>query len=163
MSVVRTLPVEPLTREAFAAYGDVVDSAGVEPQLLNAGTARKYAALADVDTDGAAAIHLFQVDARALPIALATIERHPLGSQAFVPMRPTRYLVVVAGSADRPQPGDLRAFHVSGQRGISFRRGVWHHPLTALEPSEFLVIDRKAGRDNLEELDISSWGVALAL
>jgi ureidoglycolate lyase len=158
----RALAVEPLTREAFAPYGDVVDTAGVEPQLLNQGTARKYAALATVAiADGDASISLFHAAPRALPLALRMIERHPLGSQAFVPMRPTRFLVVVAGSADAPRPADLRAFLVSGQQGINFRAGVWHHPLTALEESDFLVIDRRDGQGNLDELDISTWGVGL--
>jgi len=153
-----------LTREAFAPYGDVVDTDGVEPQLLNQGTAKKYAALATIAVaDGDAAISLFHAAPRALPIALRAIERHPLGSQAFVPMSPTRYLVVVAGSAETPGPADLRAFLATGQQGVNFRAGVWHHPLTALDESDFLVIDRRQGAGNLDELDIGVWGISLAL
>ena len=80
-----------------------------------------------------------------------------------MPLRPTRFLVVVAGSAERPEPGDLRAFLASGQQGINFHAGVWHHPLTALEECDFLVIDRKSGDGNLDELDVAGWGFALAL
>lgn len=158
----RTLVVEPLTRAAFAPYGEVIDEAGVEPELLNAGTARKYAALATVDTDGAAAVHLFHAAARALPLELREIERHPHGSQAFVPVEPTRFLVVVAGAADAPAAGDVRAFLATGRQGINFRRGVWHHALLALEPCAYLVIDRKDGGGNLETLPIAAWGLRLA-
>ena len=159
----RTLTIEPLTRAAFAPYGDVIDEEGVEPELLNAGTAKKFAALATVDTDGPAAIHLFHAASRALPLELTMIERHPLGSQAFVPTSPTRFVVVVAGASEHPGPDDLRAFLATGRQGINFRRGVWHHPLTALEPCEFLVIDRREGRGNLEVLDVAPWGLRLAL
>lgn len=160
----RTLRVEPLTRAAFAPYGEVIDAEGVEPELLNQGTAKKYAALATVElVSGVAAVSLFHAAPRALPLALRTIERHPLGSQAFVPLRPTRFLVVVAGTRDAPRPDDLRAFLATGQQGINFRAGVWHHPLTVLEPSELLVIDRREGTGNLQELDVSSWSYLLAL
>jgi ureidoglycolate lyase len=163
MSERRALPVEPLTRAAFAPYGDLIDEVGVEPELLNAGTARKYAALATIETvGGPAAISLFHAAPRVLPIDLVEIERHPNGSQAFVPTAPTHFLVVVAGGADRPRPDDLRAFLATGRQGIQFHRGVWHHALLALEPCAFLVIDRKDARGNLETLAIADWRLRLA-
>jgi ureidoglycolate lyase len=106
-------------------------------------------------------ISFFLAAPRALPIALATIERHPLGSQAFVPLAATRYLVVVAGDSEHPAPTDLRAFLATGTQGINFRRGVWHHPLLALEPSALLVIDRRSSAGNLDVIDVSGWSVVV--
>jgi len=158
----RSLPVEPLTRAAFAPYGDLIDTAGVEPQLLNAGTARKYAALATIDVvGGAAAISLFHAAPRRLPVELREIERHPFSSQAFLPMQPTRFLVVVAGSAEEPDAGDVRAFLATGQQGVNFRAGVWHHPLLALEECDFVVIDRRELKGNLELRPIDRWRLVL--
>lgn len=159
----RLVAVEPLTREAFAPYGQVIDSAGVEPLNLNDGTARKYPALATIElANGDAAISLFHVAPRALPIELAEIERHPLGSQAFVPLRATRFLVVVAGSSDEPKPEELRAFLATGQQGINFRAGVWHHALLALEECDYLVIDRRDPAGNLELFPVARWRLALS-
>jgi ureidoglycolate lyase len=163
VSDLRPVAIEPLTRAAFVPYGDLIDVEGVDPEPMNAGTARKFAALATIEiASGVASIGLIRAAPRALPLALAEIERHPLGSQAFVPLSPTRFLVVVAGSAEEPRPEDLRAFLATGRQGINFRRGVWHHALCALEPCDFLVVDRRETAGNLELRSISDWGLVVA-
>jgi ureidoglycolate lyase len=165
----RVLSVEPLTKGAFAPYGQVIDTQGVTPIAINRGTALKFPDLATVELlDGGtpgtdqAAISIYRAEPRTLPLPIDELERHPLGSQAFVPIQPTRYLVVVAGSADEPQPGDLRAFLATGQQGVNLKAGVWHHALAALErEGEFLVVDRRAPGGNLDRLGTAAWRLAI--
>src|SRR5689334_3843018 len=137
------LRVEPLTREAFAPFGEVLEPASAQAVYeINADTAQRFHALARVDiagADGHAVISLFRAQPRALPFRVETLERHPLGSQAFMPLGSAPYLVVVAAAPDVPP----RAFLARPGQGVSFRPGTWHHALLALErESDFLVVDR---------------------
>jgi ureidoglycolate lyase len=144
----RNVQIEPLTAEAFAPYGDVLDATG-DFRLINEGLCQRHHDRALLDfADGRAGISVFRARARALPYALTLIERHPLGSQAFVPMTEHPFLVIVSdGPAARP-----RAFVTNGQQGINLHRGTWHGVLTPLrEPGLFAVIDRIGEGANLEE------------
>jgi len=146
------LAVEPLTREAFAPFGDVLEPASAQTVYeINGGTAQRFHALARVEIegeDGQAVISLFRAQPRALPFTVSVLERHPLGSQAFMPLGDAPYLVVV--SLD---PGSVpRAFLARAGQGVSFRRGTWHHALLALErESDFLVVDRAGTAPNCDE------------
>lgn len=163
--------IEPLTRVAFAPYGELIDTAGIEPQTINGGTAQRYADLARVEVEGdrprvapapppTATIGIYRAQPRTLPLQLLEIERHPLGSQAFVPLVPTRYLVVVAGAAAQPSPSDLRVFLARGQQGVSLRAGVWHHALLALDrEADFLVVERARADGNLDRLETTAWRI----
>ncbi len=148
------LRVEPLTREAFAPFGEVIETAGVTPILINEGTTERFDDLAPVEVGGGRAkISLFRGRPRPWPIRIAMMERHPLGSQAFVPLDGHPYLVVAAGADTRPSVGDLRVFRASGDQGVNYRPRVWHHPLLVLEPvGMFLVVDRAGSGDNLDEV-----------
>ena len=150
----RDLRVEPLTREAFAPFGEVIEAAGVTPILINEGTTERFDDLARVEVGGGRAkISLFRGRPRPWPIRIGMMERHPLGSQAFVPLDDHPYLVVVAAADTRPNTDDLRAFRASGDQGVNYRRGVWHHPLLALGSMRtFLVVDRAGPGDNLDEV-----------
>lgn len=152
-SSVPTLRIEPLSAAAFAPFGDVIESAGAKQiYTINEGTARRFHDLARIDTEaegGRTIVSLFRAEPRALPFAVTMLERHPLGSQAFVPLdSAVRYLVVVSESpADTP-----RAFLAANGQGINLRRGTWHHPLLALgRVSDFLVIDRGGPGHNCDE------------
>ena len=153
MEATRELPIAPLTREAFAPYGEVIEpGAASQDYAVNAGTAVRFDALAHVDTaaqGGRAVISIFRAQPRAFPFEVAMLERHPLGSQAFVPLDPRlRYVVVVA---DDPA-GTLRAFLAERGQGVNYRRGTWHHPLIALDRGgDFLVVDRAGEGGNCEE------------
>lgn len=143
---------EPLTAAAFAPFGRVIEADPATARSINAGTTTRFHALATADPgpDGVAVISIFRGLPRARPIALALLERHPLGSQAFVPMQPHPWLVVVA---ERPEPGALRAFLARGDQGVQYARGVWHHPLLVLATSQdFVVVDREGPGANLEEV-----------
>lgn len=143
---------EPLEGEAFAPFGDVITLRGAPDKLINQGLCGRHDDLARLDfADGRAGISLFDAVPRELPYNLEMVERHPLGSQAFIPMSMTSFLVVVAPDEDG-RPGRPRAFLTAPGQGVNLHRGVWHGVLTPLEePGLFAVVDRIGAGDNLEE------------
>jgi ureidoglycolate lyase len=160
MSDFLLLTAAPLTAEAFAPYGQVIECAGHADYEINGGTSRRFSDLAQLEADeaGRLALSIFRAHARQAPYLLTTIERHPLGSQAFMPLDRQPFLIVVA---EQPTPDSLRAFLSNGRQGINFRRGVWHHPLLALTAGDFLVADRLGPGENCEALDIGDWRVEI--
>lgn len=151
---VRELRPEPLIREAFAPFGTVIETDGAQAIPINQGTTLRYNALAEADPgpDGRAILSIFVGTQRSNPIDIAMLERHPLGAQAFVPLSDRPWLIVVA---EKPSVEHLRCFLASGDQGVSYKRGVWHHPLLVLEPNQaFLVVDRAGPGENLEEQEL---------
>lgn len=150
----RRLQVEPLTRAAFAPFGDVLEAAG--PAIkINGGRCDRHNDLAQLDfggPGGRAIVSVFRSRPISLPYAVSLMERHPLGSQAFSPMTGGRFLVLVAPD-EEGAPGRPRAFLTRSGQGVNLHRGVWHGPLAPLRRSgSFLVVDRGgAPADNLEE------------
>ncbi|HVI91390.1 MAG TPA: ureidoglycolate lyase [Dongiaceae bacterium] len=147
------LKIEPLTKGAFARYGEVIELEGAQHYGINQGFAERFHKLAEADTaaeGGSAIISIFVADPRPSPIRIELMERHPIGSQAFYPLQDRDWLVVVAEDPLTPQ--SLRAFRASGRQGVNYTRNVWHHPLLVLDPaSRFLIVDRKGPGKNLEE------------
>ncbi|WP_109483312.1 ureidoglycolate lyase [Paraburkholderia sp. C35] len=158
----KTLAIEPLTREAFAPFGDVIELEGAKQIPINLGTTIRYHDLANVDvTDegGRTLVNLFRGQPRVLPFEIKMMERHPLGSQAFIPLNDKPYLVVVAPGGELDE-SKIRAFVTSGWQGVNYAKGVWHHPLLALgEVTDFVVVDRGGDGLNLNEQDLreSQW------
>ncbi len=154
---------EPLTREAFAPFGEVIEAGAGERRVINAGYAVRWHNLARVDVTaagGASVVRVFEAAPRPLPIASTMMERHPLATQAFVPMEDRGWFIVVA-AADAPLvPAALRAFHASGRQGVNYGRNVWHHPLLVVAPQRFLVVVRDGPGDNLVEAELTA-GVIL--
>ncbi|MBO6638707.1 MAG: ureidoglycolate lyase [Roseitalea sp.] len=148
----RAITIEPISRLAFAPFGDVLDSEGEPDRMINQGLCGRFHDRARLDfADGRAGISLFQAEPRSLPLMLEMVERHPLGSQAFVPMSLDPFLVTVAPD-QAGRPGRPRAFQTAVGQGINFHRGTWHGVLTPLsEPGLFAVIDRIGEGANLEE------------
>lgn len=150
----KTLTIETLTREAFAPFGDVIETEGAKQIPINLGTTIRFHDLARVDVGdegGRTLVNLFRGQPRTLPFEVTMLERHPLGSQAFLPLSARPYLVVVApaGELDATK---IRAFVSSGWQGVNYAKGVWHHPLIALdEVSDFIVVDRGGEGLNLNE------------
>ena len=149
------LAVEALTRSAFAEFGEVIELDGANHYPINGGTCERYHDLARVDVgEGRALINVFRGQARPFPIAVTMLERHPLGSQAFVPLSEREYLVVVAPAGEL-DPSRVRAFLARSGQGVNYGKGVWHHPLLALDVvSDFLVVDRGGPGNNCEEQTI---------
>ncbi len=143
----------PLTAAAFAPFGEVLEATGKPVKLINSGACRRFHDRAMLDFgDGRAGISVFEAQPRRLPHALDLLERHPEGSQAFVPMHAHPWLVVVAPDAGG-RPGAPLAFIAAPGQGINLRRGTWHGVLTPLHaPGLFAVVDRIGPGDNLEEV-----------
>ena len=144
----RIIQTEPLTQAAFAPFGDVLDATGPF-KLINQGQCRRHHNRALLDfTDAQPGISIFHAEPRTLPYTLTLIERHPKGSQAFIPMTQAPFLIIT--STD-PQ-AKPRAFLTNGAQGINLHRNTWHGVLTPLQaPGLFAVIDRIADDPNLEE------------
>ena len=149
-----TLAIEPLTKQAFALFGDVVETDGKTPLSINQGYAQRFNGLANIDVaaeGGQVNISWFVASVRPAPIAISLMERHPLGSQMFMPLNGADWLVVVC--ADPHISSSYRAFAAKGHQGVNYARNCWHHPLLVLKDrSPFLVVDRKGEGDNLEEV-----------
>ncbi|WP_343670111.1 ureidoglycolate lyase [Paraburkholderia heleia] len=149
------LHLEPLTREAFAPFGDVIELEGARHFPINGGTTERFHDLAAIDVHeagGRPIVSVFRAQLRAWPVEIAMMERHPLGSQAFVPLGDAGYAVVVA-PAGAFDPAGLRAFWAGRGRGVNYAKGVWHHPLLAFgRVSDFVVIDRGGTQPNCDEI-----------
>ena len=162
----RTLTIEKLTRESFEPFGDVVQTEGAKHFMINDGTTERFHDLAKVETDGGRTlINLFRSQPRQLPFTVTMLERHPLGSQAFIPLTGTPYLIVAAPAGEL-DPSRVRAFVSDGWQGVNYAPGVWHHPLMALERvSEFIVVDRGGEGHNCDEQTLAEplWLVQEAL
>ena len=148
------LKPKALTREAFAAFGDVISCAEAESFWINEGTTERFHDLAKVDVGGGRAlINIFRARPRPTPIALRVMERHPLGSQAFMALERRPFLVVVAPPGRSPVPDTLEAFITDGTQGVNYHPGVWHHPVLALlQETDFLVVDRGGPGDHCDEV-----------
>lgn len=150
----------PLTRRAFAPYGDVIDPDGAQHYPINGGAVERFHDLASVDVgdDGHTLVSIFECNRPGgVPVAVGLIERHPLGSQAFIPIGEAVMCVVVAPPGDDIAPCDLRAFVSNGRQGVNYHRGTWHMPLVAFAAGQrFVVVDRGGPGDNCEERRLDS-------
>ena len=151
--MLQLLTVEPLTRAAFAPFGDVIEPEAAQRVFdINQGTTQRFHDLALIDTSsdgGRPIVSLCRAQPRALPFIINMLECHPLGSQAFIPMSDLPFLIVVALHPEAPP----RAFLAQRGQGVNYRKGAWHHPLIALDAlSDFLVIDRGGGGNNCDEV-----------
>ena len=149
-----TLVPKPLTSERFAPFGDVIESVVDRTAAMNAERFERFDDLCrlDMSDDGRIAVSIARCRvATALPYRVDMVERHPLGSQAFVPLGPSRMIVVVAPPEESVEAADLCAFVTNGRQGINYHRGTWHMPLIAFETGqEFLIIDRAADQPNCD-------------
>ena len=158
-SDLKQLDIQPLTKASFAPFGTVIETDGATEIGINQGTTIRFDAMAGVDVaagDGTPIISLFRGTRRPDPIEIHLLERHPLGSQAFMPLSQHDWLVVVAHgntAGDAPDFSTLACFRASGEQGVSYDRGVWHHPLLVLQPVQDLVVtERQALSHNVAVL-----------
>ena len=146
------LQIQPLTKAAFAPFGDVIEADPATVRLINNGTTERFHRLSTVETEGEGAIiSLFRGQPRQFPYAIDMMERHAFGSQSFHPLSGRPFLVAVAEDVGG-RPGEPKIFLARGDQGVNYRRNVWHHPLMVIgAPSDFLVVDRDRPENNLEE------------
>ncbi len=162
MSVV----IHQLNREAFAPFGDVIEAGAGELISINDGTTKRHNDLAKVDVaaeGGRPMISIFESRPFGFPLEIAMLERHPLGSQAFIPFDGKPYLVIVAPAGETIEKDSVRVFRASGNQGVNFDRGVWHHPVVVIEPMSFLVVDRGGDQPNCDLFHFPSDGQRLVV
>ncbi len=151
-----TIRTQPLTADAFAPFGDVLQATGQPDRIINAGFCGRWHDRAHLDfgPDGRAGISIFDAQPRPLPYTCDLLERHPEGSQAFIPMHQNEWLVIVAPDAGGA-PGRPLAFLAGPGQGVNLHRGTWHGVLTPLHaPGLFAVIDRIGDTPNLQEFKL---------
>ncbi len=148
------LDIQPLTKAAFAPFGEVIEADPDTMRYINNGTTERFHALASADVTGEGArviINLFRGQPRDFPYEVGMMERHPFGSQSFSPISGRQFLVVVSED-EGGKPGRPQVFLARGDQGVNYGRNVWHHPLMSLGAvSDFLVVDRDGPGNNLEE------------
>ncbi|KGJ06635.1 ureidoglycolate lyase [Paracoccus halophilus] len=151
-----SIRIRPVTAEEFAPYGELLEPRAQATKMINAGRCERHHALATVERGGGEAIiSIFRSEPVSLPYQCALLERHPLGSQAFVPLGPDPWLSIVAPD-EGGRPGAPVAFLVPSGVGVNLRAGVWHGVLTPLDrAADFVVVDREGDGVNLEEVDIA--------
>ena len=149
------LKPQALTREAFAPYGDVIEAGPGQTKTMNDERFERYDDLCRVETDagGRVAVGIAScIEATVLPHEFDRVERHPHGSQAFVPLGFCRFVVAVAPPGEIVTAADICAFVTNGQQGVNYHRGTWHMPLIAPEQGQrFLIVDRAGDSPNCEE------------
>jgi ureidoglycolate lyase len=154
----RPLAAEPLTREAFAPFGEVVEVEGAELHMINEGTTKRFHALGHVDAaseGGRPVVSLFRASYREMRVRM--LERHPLSSQLFYPLSQHDWLVVVGLGSEQPDLASLRCFRATGVQGVNYARNIWHHTVLILQSAQdFLVVDREGLGLNLQEYWIES-------
>lgn len=155
----RVIKAEPLTAEAFAPYGDVIEASAAQKQFsINYGNTTRFHDLMDVDVadeGGTPCVSIFRSHPLEQPIVAKIMEYHPLGSQAFIPLGDQPYLVLVA-EAGAFDANKLKVFLAQANQGVNYHKGTWHHFSLALgKTSDFLVIDRQGGGDNCVEYELS--------
>lgn len=150
----RTLRPLPLTRDRFAPFGDVIDASQCDSEVMNESRFDRYNDLCTIDVaDGRVAVSITTSRvATTLPYLISVVERHPRGSQAFVPLSPSKMILVVAPPGESVDADDLVAFETNGHQGINYAPGTWHMPLIAFEAGQrYLIIDRAADGANCDE------------
>jgi ureidoglycolate lyase len=169
MSETLTIKIEPLTREVFAPYGDVIETDGARHFSINAGAIERFHDLARVDVgveeNGRTLISIARSNwSASAPYKVSFVERHPLGSQAFIPMDDTPIVVAVAPAGEKVDPVDVKAFVSNGKQGINYHRGIWHVPLISREKGQQMVIvDRGGPGGNCEEFHFPDDEIFLVL
>ena len=141
-----------ISKENFSLFGDLITSNDIDPININAGYAKRYDNLANINTEkdgGKTIISIFSASKRSFPMTIDMMEKHPLGSQAFIPMKETTFLCFVAPPGDKPDINKIQTFIIPPKMGINYKPGVWHFPLISTENTNFLVVDRKGNGENL--------------
>ena len=142
----------PITKNNFSQFGDMISTKDIKPIEINNGYAKRYDGIANLNTskdNGVTTISIFSALKRNFPMKIDMMEKHPLGSQAFIPMKETTFLAFVAPNGDKPDLNKIEAFIIPPGIGINYKPGTWHFPLISTEDMNFLVVDRKGSGDNL--------------
>ena len=143
---------KPINKENFSKFGDMITTENIKPVDINNGYAKRFDDIAKVDTsnnNGETTISIFSALKRSFPMKIDMMEKHPLGSQAFIPMKETTFLTLVAPEGEKLEIDKIESFIVPKGKGVNYKTGVWHFPLISTEDMDFLVVDRKGSGENL--------------
>ena len=148
----------PMTKENFSKFGDMIGTENIKPIEINNGYANRFDDIAKIDTannNGETTISIFSALKRSFPMKIDMMEKHPLGTQAFIPMKETTFLTLVAPEGKKIEMNKIESFVVPKGKGVNYKTGIWHFPLISTEDMDFLVVDRKGPGENLivENLD----------
>ena len=148
----------PMTKENFSKFGDMISTENIKPIEINNGYANRFDDIAKIDTannNGETTISIFSALKRSFPLKIDMMEKHPLGTQAFIPMKETTFLTLVAPEGKKLEMDKIESFVVPKGKGVNYKTGIWHFPLISTEDMDFLVVDRKGPGENLivENLD----------
>ena len=160
----KTINPKEINKENFAKFGDVISINDIKPLDINNGYAKRYDGVANLSTlaeNGETTISIFSALKRSFPMKIDMMEKHPLGSQAFIPMKETTFLAFVAPNGEKPDLNKIEAFIIPPGIGINYKPGTWHFPLISTEDMNFLVIDRKGSGENLVIENLDKENIAL--
>ena len=148
----KTITPKPITKENFLKFGDLITTKDIEPITINDGYAKRFDNIAKLNTskdNGKTTISIFSALKRTFPMKVHMMESHPLGSQAFIPMKETTFLCFVAPIGEKPDLNKIESFIIPPGLGINYKPGIWHFPLISTVDMNFLVVDRKGPGNNL--------------
>ena len=141
-----------ITKKNFSKFGDLINTKKRKPIIINNGYAKRFHNLVKINTSskkGNPIVSIFSAKKRSFPMKIDMMENHPLGSQAFIPMKETTFIVFVAPKGKMPNINKIKSFIVPKQTGVNYKPGIWHFPLISKKNMNFLVIDRKGNGNNL--------------
>ena len=141
-----------INKKNFSKFGQIIDTSKKKYFRINDGYAKRYDNLGKINTSlnkGRTIVSIFSAKKRKFPMKVDMMEKHPLGSQAFVPMKETSFLVFVAPKGNKPDLKKIQSFRIPKQTGINLNPGIWHFPLISTKDMNFLVVDRKGKGNNL--------------
>ena len=143
---------KPMTKENFSSFGDMITTENIKPLEINNGYAKRFDDIVKIDTskeNGKTTISIFSALKRSFPMKIDMMEKHPLGSQAFIPMKETTFLTLVAPEGEKLEVDKIESFIIPKGKGVNYKTGIWHFPLISTEDMDFLVVDRKGSGENL--------------
>ena len=141
-----------INKKNFSKFGQIIDTSKKSYFRINNGFAKRYDNLIKINTStkkGKTIASIFSAKKRLFPMKIDMMEKHPLGSQAFIPMKETSFFAFVAPKGNRPDIKKIQSFLIPKQTGINLNPGIWHFPLISTKNMNFLVIDRKGKGKNL--------------
>ena len=155
---------KPINKSNFSGFGDVISTKDLNPIDINNGYAKRYDNIANLNTskdNGETTISIFSALKREFPMKIDMMEKHPLGSQAFIPMKETTFLVFVAPEGEKPDLNKIESFIVPPGIGVNYKIDIWHFPLISTEDMNFLVVDRKGSGENLDIFNLDKEKIIL--
>ena len=147
-----TIKPKTINKKNFSKFGQIIDTSKKTYFRINNGYAKRYDNLGKINTStkkGKTIVSIFSAKKRLFPMKIDMMEKHPLGSQAFIPMKETSFFAFVAPKGNRPNLKKIKSFIIPKQTGINLNPGIWHFPLISTKNMNFLVIDRKGKGKNL--------------